>query len=129
VALGTVACSSSQPVVGSPSPSQTADVDAPAGETVTGNTAVTLGVPPGHLPRPGHCRIWVPGTPPGHQAKARSCDGILAHAPAGSMVIYRPYKDKKIVRVRYVDRERVGVITIARVFEVGSGRLVREERQ
>ena len=32
-----------------------------------------LGIPPGHLPPPGHCRIWVPGRPPGHQPPPDSC--------------------------------------------------------
>src|SRR2546425_3891701 len=41
------------------------------------STAATLGVPPGHLPKPGQCRIWIPGVPPGHQPrpKSRSCEG------------------------------------------------------
>ena len=123
------ACSSSTQVVGSgPSPSQDADVAPSGSETVAGNTAVALRVPPGHLPPPGRCRVWIAGTPPGHQARARTCDGILAHAPAGSMVIYRPSKDKKIVRVRYVDGERAGVVTTVRVFDLATGRLLGEER-
>ncbi len=123
------ACGSSgQVVVAGPSPSQDADVTPTTSETVTGNTAVELHVPPGHLPPPGRCRVWVPGTPPGHQARARSCDGILGHAPAGSLVIYRPSKDKKVVQVRYVDGEHAGVVTIARVFDIASGRLLAEER-
>lgn len=91
------------------------------------STAVTLGVPPGHLPPPGQCRIWMPGTPPGRQAPPRSCDGVVA-APAGAMILYRPGKDRKIVRVRYVDERRAGVVVRIRVFEAASGKLVREEQ-
>lgn len=92
------------------------------------STAATLGVPPGHLPPPGLCRIWIPGRPPGHQPRARSCDGIAADAPAGSWILYRPGEDKKLVHVRVVDDRRAGVVIRIRVFEVESGKLVREEK-
>src|SRR3989441_1268956 len=50
------------------------------------STAATLGVPPGHLPRPGECRVWIPGVPPGRQPrpKSRDCAGIASVAPPGS---------------------------------------------
>jgi hypothetical protein len=31
------------------------------------------GIPPGHLPPPGLCRVWYDGTPPGHQPPSMSC--------------------------------------------------------
>lgn len=31
------------------------------------------GIPPGHLPPPGHCRDWIPGRPPGHQPPPYKC--------------------------------------------------------
>jgi hypothetical protein len=31
------------------------------------------GIPPGHLPPPGMCRVWYDGTPPGHQPASMSC--------------------------------------------------------
>ncbi len=93
------------------------------------STAATLGIPPGHLPKRGQCRVWIPGLPPGHQPrpKSRSCDGIAAVAPAGSWILYRPTKDRKIVHVRIVDERRTGVIIRIRVFEAETGRFVREE--
>lgn len=94
----------------------------------TASTAATLGVPPGHLPPPGMCRVWLRGTPPGHQPKSRSCDGIVARAPAGAMILYRSGRDRKVIRVRYVDSRRPGVIVLVRVFEAESGRLLRGER-
>ena len=30
-------------------------------------------IPPGHMPPPGSCRIWVDGTPPGHQPPPTDC--------------------------------------------------------
>src|SRR6266704_6869449 len=93
------------------------------------STAATLGVPPGHLPKPGQCRVWIPGVPPGHQPrpKSRSCAGIEAVAPPGSWILYRPTADRKLVHVREVDRARAGVVVRIRVFEAESGKFVREE--
>src|SRR5438477_13196847 len=93
------------------------------------STAATLGVPPGHLPKPGECRVWIPGVPPGRQPrpKSRACAGIEAVAPPGSWILYRPTADRKLVHVREVDRARVGVVVRIRVFEVERGRFVREE--
>ena len=93
------------------------------------STAATLGVPPGHLPKPGECRIWIPGTPPGHQPKPKSrpCPGIAPLAPAGSWIIYRPSDDKKVVHVREVDSRRAGAVIRIRVFDIESSLLLREE--
>jgi hypothetical protein len=101
----------------------------PAPQVTTGpSTAATLGIPPGHLPPPGRCRIWIPGRPPGRQARARSCDGILRVAPAGAWILYRPDRDRRLVHVRYVDERRAGVVIRIRVFEAESGKHVRDEQ-
>jgi hypothetical protein len=94
------------------------------------SSAATLGIPPGHLPRPGECRVWIPGVPPGRQRSARSrdCRGIAYDAPAGSWIVYRPTHDRKHVHVRVVDDRRPGVIVVLRLFDTESGRFVREER-
>jgi hypothetical protein len=90
------------------------------------STAATLGIPPGHLPPPGYCRVWMPGEPPGHQPKARSCEGIDRTAPAGSWIVYRPLKDRKVVHVREVDGRRPGVVVRLRIYDVARGTLIRE---
>ena len=90
------------------------------------STAATLGIPPGHLPPPGQCRVWRPGTPPGHQAKPRSCTNIERTAPAGSLIVERPGRDKKVVHVREVDERRPGVVIRMRVYTIRDGQLVRE---
>jgi hypothetical protein len=90
------------------------------------STAATLGIPPGHLPSPGMCRVWVPGKPPGHQAQPRSCSNIERSAPAGSWIVERPGRDKKVVHVRVVDERRPGVVVRMRVYEIRDGKLVRE---
>ncbi len=107
------------------------------------STAATLGIPPGHLPPPGQCRVWMPGKAPGHQARPRGCANIEAFAPAGSWIVYRPMDadggkgkgngkakghDKKVVHVRVVDERRAGVIVWVRVFDAVSGVLVSEEQ-
>lgn len=99
-----------------------------ASSSGSSNSRQTLGIPPGQLPRQGLCRVWVPGTPPGRQARARSCAGILETAPAGSWILYRPTRERSSVRVRVVDDSRAGVITVVRVYDVGSGNLIREMR-
>ena len=93
------------------------------------STAATLGVPPGHLPKPGECRIWIPGTPPGRQPKPKSrpCPGIAPLAPPGSWIIYRPSDDKKVVHVREVDSRRAGAVIRIRIFDIESSLLLREE--
>lgn len=93
------------------------------------STAATLGIPPGHLPDAGECRVWIPGTPPGHQPKPKSrpCPGIATVAPAGSWIVYRPTDDRKVVHVREVDARRPGVVVRIRVFDIATSRLLREE--
>ena len=93
------------------------------------STAATLGIPSGQLPGAGQCRVWIPGLPPGRQRSAPStdCAGLARSAPAGSWVVYRPSDDQKVVHVRVVDERRAGVIVTVRVFDVESGRLLREE--
>ncbi len=97
---------------------------------VEASTAATLGIPPGHLPNPGECRVWIPGTPPGHQPKpqSRACPGIATVAPAGSWIVYRPTDDTKLVHVREVDPHRAGVVVRIRIFDIESKRLLHEEQ-
>jgi hypothetical protein len=60
----------------------------------------SLNIPPGHLPPPGQCRIWLPGKPPGHQPPPASCESALRDAAPGSWVLYRPSNDSKILEVK-----------------------------
>ncbi|HEX8257297.1 MAG TPA: hypothetical protein VF589_06660 [Allosphingosinicella sp.] len=47
------------------------------------------GVPPGHLPPPGECRVWKPGVPPGHQPPPTSCRAARRDAyHRGGNVVY-----------------------------------------
>jgi hypothetical protein len=112
----------SRPPAPQPEPPRERPAPAPA-------TASTLGIPAGHLPDPGECRVWIPGTPPGRQRSARSstCNGIAQTAPGGSWVVYRPSRDRRLVHVRVTDRQRPGHIVVVHVFEAESGRFLRDE--
>ena len=46
------------------------------------------GVPPGHYPKSGECRLWYSGRPPGQQPKAQSCSSLRGSVPAGAFVLY-----------------------------------------
>jgi len=89
------------------------------------SSAATLGIPPGHLPPPGLCRVWLPGEPPGHQPPVRACASIEVVAPAGSWIVYRPPKHKKEVYVRVVDRRRAGMVVGFRAYDIQRGTLIR----
>jgi hypothetical protein len=61
------------------------------------------GVPPGHLPPAGSCRVWIPGVPPGHQAPPTSCAVAYREAPRGAWVL--DARDHEPTHVRaYVPR-------------------------
>lgn len=102
---------------------------APAPPPPRPHPASTLGIPPGHLPHPGECRIWIPQVPPGRQRyeRSRACRGIAQGAPAGSWIVYRPEQDTRHVHVWVVDQHRAGVVMRVRVFEAERGNFVREE--
>jgi hypothetical protein len=125
------ACSTTtKTVIVDPSPQHRSSASASAESSPGPSTAATLGVPPGHLPKAGECRVWIPGTPPGKQPgpKSRSCVAIGSVAPAGSWVIYRPGDNKKVVHVREVDPHRAGSVVRIRIFDIETNRLVREEK-
>ncbi len=85
-----------------------------------------LGIPPGHLPGPGYCRVWVEDLPPGQQARARPCEGILPDAPQGSWILYRPASRQQEIRVRYLHGTKHGVVISVRVYEAPTGKYLRD---
>lgn len=64
----------------------------------------THGIPPGHLPPPGQCRVWYPGAPPGHQPPPAPCAVAFRQAPPGSWVVERPPARVEIIRIYEIAR-------------------------
>ena len=93
-----------------------------------GGHAAHLGIPPGHLPPPGKCRIWFPGDPPGHQPPPGNCSRLRHELPAGAWLVYRPDRDRKHVIVDVCHDRRPSVVVAIRTYEAASGRFVSEER-
>lgn len=127
----TLGCSGNPPSESGPSPRPS--VVPSGGETVTTtgerSTAATLGIPPGHLPAPGECRVWEPGRPPGQQRRLPrgSCRAVERAIRPGQWLVYRPTTDKKVVEVRtYGATAGRSVVRLVRIFDVATGVLVRE---
>lgn len=53
-----------------------------------GYGARTLGVPRGHYPPPGECRVWFPGREPGQQPPPARCDRLIGRVPYGAFILY-----------------------------------------
>ena len=45
------------------------------------------GVPPGHMPPPGDCRIWFPNRPPGHQPPPGPCHALQYQVPPSAYLV------------------------------------------
>jgi len=92
--------------------------------TSEGVKTAHLGIPPGHLPAPGECRVWYPGRPPGHQPPPQPCNRIR-RKPAGAWLVYRP--DHEHVRVSVISRSRPGIIVGVRLYQAETGLFIRFE--
>jgi len=105
---------------------RTENGDAEAAATEGQSTAAQYNIPPGHLPPPGMCRVWVPGEPPGQQEKEHPvgrCSTLRASIPAGAWLVYRPTDDRKHVRVwQYGEDRRV---LAQRIYDIATGELIR----
>ena len=78
------------------------------------NRATSQGIPPGHMPAAGQCRVWYDGVPPGRQPRATSCREAerIAARDRNARVIYgddRYYDPYGYENGRYEDRGSNGV--------------------
>jgi hypothetical protein len=85
-------------------------------------------IPPGHLPPPGECRIWYPDLPPGHQPPPGDCLDLQWQVPPGAWLIYGPTRGHDYFKVSVYDPEDPRVVVVIRFYEVGTGRLIRQEK-
>lgn len=109
-----------------------ASTDVPTGaKAATSNsnasTAARLGIPPGHLPDPGECRVWIPGEAPGKQKKNAEgdCSWVATQVPPGAWLVWRPGTDRKEVVVR--EYGAASVMRWTRIYDIVTGALLHEE--
>lgn len=136
---GLAACSSSNPEVETGPDPQASSIPGTGSDSGTeparkndnvpenASTAAKFGIPPGHLPPPGQCRVWMPGEPPGKQKKkypSGDCSSVSRSVPAGGWLVYRPGEDKKEVVVREYGKGN-HVVSI-KVFDIVTGAFLRE---
>ena len=88
----------------------------------------TLGIPPGHLPPPGQCRLWYPDRPPGHQPPPERCEHLRYHAPVGAWLIHRPTREPQYVDVSVYDAYQPGIVISIGLFDVDTGAFLRHLR-
>jgi hypothetical protein len=69
--------------------------------------AAPHGIPPGHLPPPGTCRVWHPGVPPGHQPPPTSCAVAFRQAAPGTRVVERPARRVEVVHTYEIRHRHV----------------------
>jgi hypothetical protein len=81
----------------------------------------TLGIPPGHLPPPGQCRLWYPDRPPGHQPPPAHCGYLRYQAPVGAWLIHRPKDQPQYVDVSVYDAYQPGIVITIGLFDVDTG--------
>ena len=84
-----------------------------------------LGIPEGHLPPPGACRIWYPGKPAGHQPPPGKCGRVRRRVPAGAWLIQRPGDNPQHVDVAVYDASRPGIVVSIGIFEAQTGDFIQ----
>lgn len=122
LAAAMAGCSARGPVVVSPGP----DASIVTARGVAHGEPI--GIPPGHLPPPGECRIWIPGVPPGQQGPPGGCSALEARVPPGAWLVHRPGRDRDEVAVSVYDEARPGLVLLIRTYDFETGRLLRERR-
>ena len=103
-----------------------AEVEPREGVSDQASTAARFNIPPGHLPPPGQCRVWMPGEPPGQQKKkypVGRCSTLRSSMPANAWLVYRPTENRKEVRVWEYGPQRT--VLRQRIYDAVTGELLR----
>lgn len=104
-----------------------ASLAAVAGPLAAQGRKSSQGIPPGHLPPAGMCRIWIDGVPPGRQPAATDCVTAERNRPANARVIYSSQSGGSIWRRGLnVTRERDALGRV--IFRDANGRVITRER-
>jgi hypothetical protein len=119
-ALGATACT---PLVIHPVPEPAVVED----ETPRYEKRGKLGIPRGHLPPPGRCRIWVPGRPPGHQPPAGGCASLADQVPPGAWLVRSTAKHQARIEVSVYHESRPHTIVAVRHYDAKTRRFLAEE--
>lgn len=98
----------------------------PSGKPASPRELKRLGIPPGHLPPPGSCRIWIPGAPPGHQSPAGDCAELKGRVPTGAWLLHRDGDNPDEIQVFEYDERQPSVVAVIRYFEASTGRYLRD---
>lgn len=75
-----------------------------------------LGIPSGHMPPPGHCRIWYPNRPAGQQPPPFKCGVSRFNIPLGTYLVQR--LDNKLVQVDEYDNSRPNYVVRTGKFQL-----------
>jgi hypothetical protein len=67
----------------------------PTDASAQGRRGDSQGIPPGHLPPPGECRVWYDGRPPGQQPPPTDCRTAesVARRDPYARVVYGDYRE------------------------------------
>jgi len=104
----------------------TAGYESPAEESPghEGSEVSRLHIPPGHLPAPGTCRIWLPGVPPGQQPPPGECSHLETAVPRGAWLLSRPEEKPEYVEVIIYDEEQPGIVFEIAMYVAANGKFV-----
>lgn len=75
-----------------------------------------LGIPKGHLPPPGECKIWIPRRPAGQQGPPQSCSAAFRNVPPGAWVITH---ESTRYQVKIFNRTRHSIVDEIRYYLLG----------
>jgi len=85
------------------------------------DTPAKFHIPPGHLPKQGLCRIWIPGVPPGQQAPAAACSELVDDVPPGAWLIRGVAKKSKEFEVVVYDETPSHAVAEIRIYSTKDG--------
>lgn len=98
------------------------------GPRKNGDRYERLGVPRGHYPLPGSCRIWIPGLPPGQQSPPGDCRKLERRVPPGAWLLYHDPDNRDEIEVYVYSERRPSVVIVIRHYDIDTGRYLGETR-